>query len=350
MSKQHNHILPSPDFSYDPPYPNCIAGLRPKRRGSYRLEAEDFSGKLIVHNYGHGGAGITMSWGCAQEVCDILRARSLTLGTAAAVLGAGVMGLTAATLLVELGLQVEVIAKSFTPNTTSNVAGGQWAPSAVDFEQTPAGRTQFERILRRAFAAHELRIGRGFGVVRRVNYTQQRSVSLDKAPRDVVPEPVALNHLPFAALTTRGFAYQTLIVEPPIFLQRLHSDLESAGVSFVQREFRNIAEVSGLTQDVVINCTGLGSRELCGDTNLIPVKGQLALLRAQPQLEYLFSSIGYLFPRQDSVVIGGTFEEGESDETVDRERCKRLVAVLKATFEGARLRAAAIPDWIIRDK
>ena len=67
--------LPTPDFTFDPDLPGaCIAGVRPYRNGSYRLDAETISDKFIVHNYGHGGAGITLSWGCAAKVRDIVKA------------------------------------------------------------------------------------------------------------------------------------------------------------------------------------------------------------------------------------------------------------------------------------
>ena len=81
-----------------------IAGLRPHRKDCYRLEAEEVGDKFIVHNYGHGGAGITMSWGCATKVRDIVVARVAARKgeRRIAVLGAGVMGLTVATLLSEL--------------------------------------------------------------------------------------------------------------------------------------------------------------------------------------------------------------------------------------------------------
>ena len=60
--------LPTPDFTFNPDLPGaCIAGVRPFRNGSYRLDAETVSHKFIVHNYGHGGAGITLSWGCARR-------------------------------------------------------------------------------------------------------------------------------------------------------------------------------------------------------------------------------------------------------------------------------------------
>ena len=65
--------LPTPDFRFDPVAPGaCIAGVRPYRNGSYRLEAETIANKFIVHNYGHGGCGITLSWGCAVKVRDIV--------------------------------------------------------------------------------------------------------------------------------------------------------------------------------------------------------------------------------------------------------------------------------------
>lgn len=49
-------------------------GLRPAR-SEVRLEAERVEGSLVVHNYGHGGAGVTLSWGCAEEAARLALAR-----------------------------------------------------------------------------------------------------------------------------------------------------------------------------------------------------------------------------------------------------------------------------------
>ena len=46
-------------------------GLRPSRP-EVRLEKEHLQGKDIIHNYGHGGAGVTLSWGCADEVARLI--------------------------------------------------------------------------------------------------------------------------------------------------------------------------------------------------------------------------------------------------------------------------------------
>ncbi|MEE8142160.1 MAG: FAD-dependent oxidoreductase [Planctomycetota bacterium] len=77
-----------------------VAGIRPYRRGGFRLQAEPVGERWLLHNYGHGGAGVTLSWGCAQEVRDQLLPRQPPPARVA-VLGGGVSGLTTAHVLLE---------------------------------------------------------------------------------------------------------------------------------------------------------------------------------------------------------------------------------------------------------
>jgi len=147
-------VLPSPDFTCTPP--GCVfkAGVRPYRSGTYRLELQPFGSKHVIHNYGHGGTGITMSWGCADAVVKLVQTL-IPGGTRAqiAVLGAGVMGLTAATLLAP-NHDVAIYADRLT-GATSDVAGGQWAPSVVEYNASNAkAKQQFEDILRTAYRMH----------------------------------------------------------------------------------------------------------------------------------------------------------------------------------------------------
>src|SRR5258707_803508 len=66
--------IPSPDFSLPRTY---VAGARPYRKGGFRLEPEEVTisdvKKYVVHNYGHSGAGITLSWGCADAVAGHIK-------------------------------------------------------------------------------------------------------------------------------------------------------------------------------------------------------------------------------------------------------------------------------------
>jgi glycine/D-amino acid oxidase-like deaminating enzyme len=339
-------IEPNPDFTYAPGLTPLKSALRPYRKNTYRLEKQVLSGgKFVVHNYGHGGAGITMSWGCAQEVADIVTAQFPNpTGKPVAVLGGGVMGLTAATWLTErLRMQVTVFAKHFIPQTTSNVAGGQWAASKVEF--LPGEKDKFIRILRRSHAEHVLR-GSAYGVSPRDNYSLIELPSFKHIPPDVVPR-TQLNRLPFTPMNQPGWKYSTLLVEPPIFLTKLQQELQKNGVPFVQQEFFAEDQVRALAQDIIINCTGAGSDAIWHDPDLTPIKGQLVLLPAQPRLQYLFSGSGYVFPRADGVVVGGTEETSYTDGDPDPQRCAALVQHLKDVFDGI---TTIAPEWMIQDE
>jgi len=333
--------LPTPDFTFDPDLPGaCIAGVRPFRNGSYRLDAETISGKFIVHNYGHGGAGITLSWGCASKVRNIVQQHLVTSQSQdVAVLGAGVMGMTAATLLLDLGLNVTIYSDRKPADTTSFKAGGQWAVSVIEF----TGKKQELRgIIKTAYTMFKNAIGNGFGVSERPNYTATRShnldVVLDLVP-GLIPPPVRLTRMPFEGHTKPGFEYQTLLIEPPIFLARLEADLNARGVVFQNRRFTSKSDVlASLTETVIVNCTGLGAMTLWSDPKVVPIKGQLAMLPAQPNLQYLYGQDGYLFPRADHVVIGGTFELGVNNETVDKAVCQGLVDHIASLFGRAEAR------------
>jgi D-amino-acid oxidase len=349
-------ILPSPDFTWDPKANPPKAGLRPMREDTYRLAPEIQDSRLIVHNYGHAGAGITMSWGCAIEVAQIISDAGHGAGEEIAVLGGGVIGLTAAVILAERGFNVTVLAKDYPPNTTSNVAGGQWAPASVQHND----KAQFERILKNAYDTHKAR-GSAYGVSPRLNYATHKLPSFHDVPTTIVPAPTALAHLPFAKPNSPGFVYSTLLVEPPIFLPKLISDLDQRNVQRHVKTFATMNDVlsnPSIKQKIIVNCTGLGARVLCNDPKVYPVKGQVVMLPAQPRLEYLFCSPGYLFPRQDAVVVGGTEETNFKDDKPDISTCMKVLKNVKRAFEPTlltvlvpdRLREFMQPGWLIQNK
>lgn len=341
-------LLPDPAFTCTSADCVYVAGVRPFRQTTFRLEPQTLGSKFVVHNYGHGGAGITMCWGCAVEVRDLVRQHAGAALGQVAVLGAGVMGLTAATLLVEAGFTVRIYASAL-QLTTSDIAGGQWQPSFVEYDPSvPGAKQRFENILRTSFTMHCDRIGQGFGVSKVINYSKHGSgTSFDKVPHDVIPPPTAYAQLPFAQLSQPGFGYHTLLVEPPIFLKKLRDDLV-ASVPFTHEEFHSAADIGQLPEPIVVNCTGLGSAQIFNDTKLVPIKGHLVLLRPQLNLEYLYSSDRtYVFPRADHVVVGGSFEVGAGDPTVDPAKCQTILALAKDVFAGATTLRVTPRPWML---
>ena len=129
--------------------------------------------------------------------------------------------------------------------------------------------------------------------------------------------------------------YDTLYTETGRFLRRLLNEIEVDGGRLILRRFAGPADLAGLPERLVFNCTGLGARELVGDATLTPIKGQLAILLPQPEVRYALSTdAGYAFPRPDGIVLGGTWERGEEDVAVDPAAIARIVERHRRFFQG----------------
>ncbi|MGP1275763.1 MAG: FAD-dependent oxidoreductase [Caulobacterales bacterium] len=310
-----------------------VVGLRPFRETGYVVRAERFSRrKTLVHHYGHGGAGVTMSWGTAAEAERALLAA--TDATSVAVLGCGVIGLTTALLLRRRGMNVTIYAEALPPHTTSNIAGAVWGPSSLYRRQSVdeaflARFVDAARVSQRAFQhlANDPRYG--------VYWLRQYDFSLRTpgGPR----EPQPLDHLYPGLIrhtdpqTWFGYPSVTenhvLMIDPDIYLRALMADFENAGGRIVMRRFETASDIGRLDERVIVNCTGLGARDLFGDPELRPMRGQLTMLLPQPELDYAYTAweggILYMFPRRSSVVLGGTTDLDMADTLPSAEETAR---------------------------
>jgi glycine/D-amino acid oxidase-like deaminating enzyme len=311
----------------------CVAGIRPFRRSGPRIEREASGGKVVVHNYGHGGAGYTLSWGSASEAADLVRDADAG-DQPVAVLGAGVIGLSTARVLQERGFRVRIYARELPPDTTSDVAGAEWSPDIVDRGSTPALRARFDRMLVVSWRRFHALIGAGWGVAPRPIYEAEGvPTGLDQLPAGLLPAPRRLAALPFAPARS-GRVYQTLLIEAPVYLARLLQQLRRAGASVEQRGFSAPGELRALPEKVVFNCLGVGAGAMFADTAVVPIRGQLVHLRPQPLGYLLDHPTGYLIPRSDALVIGGSFEEGIGDAHTDPATCARILADARRFFAG----------------
>ena len=106
--------------------------LRPFRMEGPRIEAERVGDKVVVHNYGHGGSGWSLSWGSSGialgKAMEALAASGG--GKDVAAIGAGALGLTSATLLQRAGATVTIYAKERPPFVRSARATGSWTPDS----------------------------------------------------------------------------------------------------------------------------------------------------------------------------------------------------------------------------
>jgi glycine/D-amino acid oxidase-like deaminating enzyme len=316
--------LAAPDLS-DKQVVRSVAGIRPFRQGGPRIEREPrTTGKIVVHNYGHGGAGFTLSWGSAALAAELLG--DLPRATEIAVLGSGVVGLSTARVLQERGLRVRVYAREFPPHTTSDVAGAEWSPDIVERGATRELQQRFDRMLVLSWRRFQSLVGTRWGVSPRPIYEAEDVPSgLDELPAPLAHAPRRLAALPFAP-ARRGRVYRTLLIEAPIFLRALVEEIRRGGGILEPRVFASPREVQALPVPAVVNCLGVGAGALFADAAVVPIRGQLVHLRPQALPYLLDHPTGYLVPRSDALVLGGTFEEGVADPRADPAACARILA------------------------
>jgi glycine/D-amino acid oxidase-like deaminating enzyme len=321
-----------------------VVGLRPFRAQGFRVEPEQLGEKLLIHNYGHGGGGVSLSWGSGRLALDYALASP---HRSAAVLGAGAVGLAAARLFQDHGFEVTIYARELPPETTSNLAGAQWAPvSLIDHDRvTPAFQERYLRASRFAFRHYQTLVGERYGVRWLENYLLSRSAEpreeweLSMLFREVLRvEELQPGEHPFPVPVVRRFL--SMHIDTNQYLRTVLEDFRIAGGQVVVREFADPAAVASLPEPLIVNCTGLGAATLFADRELIPVKGQLTVLAPQPEVDYITIGPGpgsmYMMPRRDGVILGGSFERNDASLEPDPEVSERVFRSQRELFEGMR--------------
>jgi glycine/D-amino acid oxidase-like deaminating enzyme len=369
-------FLLTPDFQHLRKTAQFFAGVRPHRTGGIRLSLNEISTakgtKFLIHNYGHSGAGITLSWGCASVVRDHVETVVNQMGgtkthPSVAVLGSGVIGLTVATELRGKWptLPIVVYAKTLdVSKTTSFIAGGQFEPSQICDEYMGADRPILEDYLKRS--ARKIKeienSGRRleFGVAQRKNYTLASADTAFESctPHDVVPLP-NIGSLPFEKLNVAGREYSTWLMNPRILLPKLIADLKKSSVLFKAKDFTDQQQVMDLNENIIINCTGYGAKKLFCDAALQARRGLIAVLKNPAELKYFFSGgcdndvIAYMFARQSDIVIGGTVVRNDEREhfdaspgSTDTAQCNRLIDNMQKLFDGHPNACASPPNVV----
>ena len=353
-------ILPDPDFSLLRASDAYLVGIRPHREGGVCLKLDDelipsrHGSKFLIHNYGHGGAGITLSFGCASVVADHVGTLKREIRRPSiAVIGCGVIGLTVAAELRRRwrNLRITIYAKDLdVRRTTSFVAAGQFEPSGIceEYESEEEKNTLADYLRRsrdRIIELHKSSRWHTYGIALRKDYTLDHwNRAYDECtPHDVVPQ-YRSGTLPFDKLNTIGREYRTWLINPTILLPQLFVELKRSAVRFRKRQFVSKDDFAALRENIIINCTGYGAKALMNDDDIVAKRGHLVVLRRTlPKQFYFFSGgcgnrrIMYVFCRHRDIVVGGTVETGNDTEGVmesDRARFDRILANARAMFDG----------------
>jgi len=330
--------------------------LRPFRAAGPRLDVEMVGEKTVVHNYGHGGSGWSLSWGSSSLAVE----KAMSSGERDfAVLGCGALGLTSATLLQRAGARVTIYAKERPPEVRSSSATGSWTPDsrvALTNSVAPDFPEVWERMCRKSFQIYQSYLGvAGNPVEWTDRYTlsdvpaaeseaarikgdtlgfahyMDRVADLTPHPQDLVPG----SH-PFPSRYARRSS--SMMFNIAGYTRQLVADFLMEGGRIERTEFHSPSELSRLSQKVIINATGYGARALWKDESIVPVRGQIAWLIPQPEVNYglLYKNV-YLLSRRDGIVVqdvGSGEMDGynDSNETPDRAQAEAAVQVVAELY------------------
>jgi D-amino-acid oxidase len=322
-------------------------GVRPYRRSGIRLESEQMEEKIVIHNYGYGGSGLTLCWGGAEEVLSILDREKiknplLDSDRTIAVLGAGVIGLATAYELLNRGYAVHIYADEFSPNLTSNIAAGIWSPPA---SQDETQKKLIAKILDisdrrfRASASSESPEFAGVRILTGYDFKKADSGSNGKFQASSSQHKLVRVHFD-NGITKIGKQNRQLGLDGKIFMDDLYAKTIAKGAVIYHKHFSDRRDVAALDEKIIINCTSLGSRELFNDEEFIPIRGHLVYFQSQEGVDYILSQNvpedpDYwvaLYPCDDRLILGGLFEKGLEELQVDQNVTNKLIQNARNCF------------------
>jgi glycine/D-amino acid oxidase-like deaminating enzyme len=334
--------------------------LRPFRAAGPRLDIERVGDKIVAHNYGHGGSGWSLSWGSA----DVVIGKLLALGTGQreiAVIGCGAIGLTTALTAQRAGFATTIYAKERPPYVRSSRATGTWSPDsrialtaniAADFP------VLWEQMARASFTMYQSYLGVAGDPV---EWTDRYSVTdltraqlgalfekhnrhgfADLSDRidDISPRSIdlrlATGKSPFPVKHARRNTSMTFNIAD--LSRQLVNDFLVAGGTIETREFHAPSDLAALRQQLIVNCTGYGARQLWSDESIIPIRGQIAWLLPQDGVRYgmYYNGITVL-GRRDGIAVqpnplGDDTGWNDPNEEPDRAAAEAGVRVLQGLY------------------
>lgn len=317
-----------------------MTGIRPYRKTGVRLEAELLQDKLIIHNYGYGGSGLTLSFGGSNEVLEILNNQKNSSKTIA-VLGAGVVGLATAYDLLEKGYEVHIYSEKWNPNLTSNVAAGSWTPPSLPSDMSLEKKQLHQRLLGVAEKRFLKSTGNDpeFAGVRLMSYyvltpSNSQEVKITNPAEEVIV------HFDNGTIK-KGRKISRVGLDGKLFMEDLYSKVKSKGAILQQKHFESIEELLNLKESVIVNCMSMGSRELFNDQEFSPVRGQIVHFKPAENMDYLLyqntpdeNYFVLIYPWKDRMILGGVYEHGEEELVINQEAIDKMIENAEKCLSG----------------
>jgi FAD dependent oxidoreductase len=344
--------------------------LRPFRVKGPNLDTEQIGDAMVVHNYGHGGSGWSLSWGSANVAVQ----KAMTVSPKEiAVIGCGIIGLTAAITAQRAGAQVTIYTREMLHRTRSVRANGSWTPDSrisLTEQAGPQFGALWEQMARYSYKTYRYYMGLpgrpvdfadqyrlsdtpfekneekpdpSLGTYATTGKPQQNYEFAQYSDRiaDLTPRPEILPEgaTPFPVKYVAR--QQTMFFNFGSYGHILLSEFFGAGGKIEIREFHHPSELGRLKEKVIINCPGYAARDLWKDKYMIPVRGQTGWLIPQPEVKYGLSYGGTsMLSKSDGIMVlhapgpvkGEMNGIGNANEVESRQETEDAVRIIEKLY------------------
>ncbi|HJM18774.1 MAG TPA: FAD-dependent oxidoreductase [Candidatus Thalassarchaeaceae archaeon] len=244
------------------------------------------------------------------------------------IVGAGVSGLSCAVRLLERGHEVEIISDRFSPDTVSDIAAALWYPFlTAPVEKTDKwGMVTYRELEKLAVDCPDS------GVTIRDGREYLREVVELPSWKDDISHfrVLEIDEIPDGYVF--GWEFRSPIIEMNRYMPWLRDKVESGGGSFRRLLVNDLSDVGG---DLVVNCVGLGARELCDDKEVKPTRGQILYIKQDPGVGHYDQqpeTLTYTIPRGDVTVLGGTAQVDDWGLEIREEENDLILSKIEALW------------------
>ena len=251
------------------------------------------------------------------------------------IIGCGVSGLTTGIVLLGEGYNVEIITEKLPQDTTSSKAAAVWFPYEVNPRDKAEiwGKISFLKFLE---CCSDSDSGVSMVPLTVLIEKEEDAWWINALPVGEMRKG-AITELPEAF--PLGYIMEVPLVETQLYLDYLLKRFKGLSGKVIQRKITSLTEYDD-SDTIVVNCTGLSSRELLNDQELYPIHGQIIKAKPQVQVSCILADfpfgetrdrLAYVVPRKDCLVLGGTSIKGEEEDRPNPdliagiiERCKAI--------------------------
>lgn len=243
------------------------------------------------------------------------------------VIGSGIIGLTSALALQESGFSVVIYTKQLPLKTTSAKVGAIWFP----YNAEPLNKVnQWSGQSYKEYESHFLIKDSGVYLVPLLVLSSLDSNddwvkelpenSIRKAKKEELPNGY-----------DSGWIATVPLVEPPTYLPYLRNRFIENGGEIIEKTLHTLENLPELG-DIIVNCTGLGAKELCQDNEVYPIRGQILKIESQHLHSMINATqpgaLSYIIQRSDCTILGGTDYQNDANETVSTEDTALIISRL----------------------